>query len=89
MTTTLPTLFTFEEIAAKYELSLRGMKEGARAGRIEHIRLNRQTFAMRPEQIERFLAARTVRNAEDDEREVALQKTRERVNRQRARASAT
>ena len=65
MTTALPELITFETVAEKWGLSLRSLRDNARARKFAHVRigLNRYFTA---EQLESFLAARTVATAADE-----------------------
>ncbi len=80
MTVELPTVITFEEITERYPISLRTLKEHARAGLIEHIRFG-NTWAMTPEQVDKFLKSRTHRTEADQ----ALDVVRERVARKQQR----
>ncbi|XVU25776.1 helix-turn-helix domain-containing protein [Actinoplanes sp. CA-054009] len=62
--TDLPELIAFESVAEKWGLSLRSLKEQARAKKFTHIRHGQKRY-FTPDQLDAFLGARTVTSAED------------------------
>lgn len=80
--TTLPTLHPFPDVARKLGISLRGLRERARARRFTHVRIGAERY-FTDDQLAEFLAASTVTTKRDDD----LAATRERVERQHARRS--
>ncbi len=79
----LPDLHLFEDVAAKYQLSLRGLKDGARARKFEHIQIGKLRY-FTDEQLGKFFAAHKVGRAEDK----ALAAMRDRRARRRPRQNA-
>lgn len=79
---TAPVLYSLEEIAKTYGFSLRSLRDGARAGKFEHVRYG-QTRALTPEQVAKLLAANTVR----PERDEVLDSVRQRRGRAAARSA--
>ncbi|WP_433793964.1 helix-turn-helix domain-containing protein [Actinoplanes sp. CA-252034] len=86
MLTALPQLIAFEKVAEQWDLSLRSLRDGARARKFAHVRIGLNRYFTAP-QLEAFLAARTVSTAEDDAK-AAMAERRERRNSRAARRPA-
>jgi excisionase family DNA binding protein len=82
----LPDLIPFEQVAEKWGLSLRGLKEGARARKFAHIHIGHDRY-FTGAQLDAFLAARTVASAEDDAKD-AMRARRDRRQPARGRRAA-
>ena len=87
MLTALPELIAFDTVAEQWGLSLRSLRDGARAKKFAHVRigLNRYFTAA---QLEAFLAARTVTTAEDDAKAAMAERRERRQSRPAARRPA-
>ncbi len=59
MTTALPALHPFDDVAARYGLSLRSLVDAARARKFTHTRIGNQRY-FTAEQLQAYLASRTV-----------------------------
>lgn len=83
-TTSLPTLHTLAEVADRYRMSLRGLKDRARRRQITHIRVGNQRY-LTDEQITELLAQHTITPAAPvvDQRAVDMAATAARVGRSR------
>ncbi len=79
--TELPKLHTLEEVAEEYGLSLRSLKDGARARRFPHVRFGNRRY-LTPDQVDALIKAKTEQPPEDE----AMDKVRAR--RARARRAA-
>ncbi|MGC4769238.1 hypothetical protein ACLQ25_09685 [Micromonospora sp. DT44] len=82
----LPNLTPLGEIAAKLGIPPRRLADRARNRKFTHVRIGKERY-LTDEQLAAFLASHTVSTeaAPPSDREQAIQQTRERVTRQRAR----
>jgi excisionase family DNA binding protein len=64
MSTALPELIAFETVAERWGLSLRSLRDNARARKFAHVRIGIGRY-FTEDQLTAFLAARTVATAED------------------------
>lgn len=78
----LPNLYSLPEVAERYRLSLRSLRERARRREFTHIQLGRERY-MTDEQIRALLDGATVANQETVQRERDMAATGARVGRRR------
>lgn len=83
--TELPTMFAFEDVAEKYRLSLRSLKEAARARKFAHTRIGTQRY-FTDAQLQAFLAARSVESTQDASRDGMRDRRARRTQRRTAAA---
>lgn len=84
-----PRLHTLAEVAQKYGLLLRPLRERARAGRFTHIHIGRERY-LTDDMVTALLATFTVAGSSrpaTDKREAELARVAERLARQQARPS--